>query len=351
MVNYLHPQVQEDLKQLIAQRLPWDELKGTTILITGATGMLASYVGFTLLSLNKQLGLNIRPVFLARNKEKLVQVYGDALASVDCLIQDVCEPIEYFEKIDFIFHAAGAASPYYILNDPVGIIKANVQGTQQVLELARNSQTKKVLFTSTREVYGHVANKTSIAETDMGVLDTLNPRNCYPESKRLAEALLTAYHMQYNINFNILRIAHTYGPGMQLKGDGRVMSDFINDALSNRDININSDGTAVRSFCYITDAVSAIFSVMLHGELNGAYNVANEAEPVTLLELAHLIQEIATKGKGVNILANPAATQGYTNYKRVKLSTAKLKKLGWQSSITLNQGLTSTLRSFSKGID
>lgn len=346
MINYRHPQVQEDLKQLLEQNIPWHLLRDRTVLITGATGMLASYVGFTLLYLNEQLSLNIKPIFLARNKEKLEQVYGDALSQAQCLVQDVCEPMQYEGTVDYIFHAAGAASPYYIINDPVGIINANVQGTQQVLELARNSQTENVVFASTREVYGHVAGKASIAETDMGVLDPLNPRDCYPESKRLAEALLTAYHTQYGIKFNSIRIAHTYGPGMQIEGDGRVMSDFINDAVNARDIILKSTGEAERAFCYITDAVSGIFRVMLQGEATKAYNLANENEPIRIIDLANLLQQIAGNGKSVKVEVNKSNSAGYTNYPRTGLDTARLNDMGWSPTVGLEDGLTRTLKAF-----
>lgn len=348
MINYRHPQVQEDLKQLLEQDIPWELFREKTVLITGATGMLASYVGFTLLYLNEQLSLNIKPIFLARNKEKLEQVYGSTLSQVHCLVQDVCKPMQYEGTVDYIFHAAGAASPYYIINDPVGIINANVQGTQQVLELARKNQTKNLVFASTREVYGHVADKTSITETDMGVLDTLNPRDCYPESKRLAEALLTAYHTQYGINFNSMRIAHTYGPGMQIDSDGRVMSDLINDAVNTRDILLKSTGKAERAFCYITDAVSGIFRVMLKGEATKAYNLANENEPIRIIDLANLLQKIADNGKIVKVEVNESNSAAYTNYPRTGLDTARLNALGWSPTVGLKDGLERTLKAFDK---
>ena len=350
MINYRHPQVQEDLKQLISQDLPWHELKEKTVLITGATGMLASYVGFTLLYLNEQLGLNIQPVFLARNEKKLKQIYGDALLNAHCLVQDVCEPIKYNSAVDFIFHAAGAASPHYILNDPIGVINANVQGTQQVLELAHNNQTKNIVFASTREVYGRVEGKTSIDESDMGVLDPLNPRDCYPESKRLAEALLMAYHMQYQINFNSVRIAHAYGPGMQVEGDGRVMSDLINDAVNARDIHLKSTGEAERAFCYVTDAVSGLLRVMLQGEPTKAYNLANEKEPIRIIDLANLLQQLAGSGKGVKVEIEKNSQAEYTNYERTAMNTKRLEALGWLTKTELKDGLERTLKSFNRKV-
>jgi|AntDeeMinimDraft_8_1070380.scaffolds.fasta_scaffold00133_13 nucleoside-diphosphate-sugar epimerase len=348
MINYRHPQVQADLAELIAQNIPWSDLKDKTVLITGATGMLASYVGFTLLYLNAQMNLNIRPIFLARSELKLRTVYGKALEQCHCLVQDICKPIDYAGNIDYIFHAAGAASPYYILNDPVGIINANVEGTQNILELARKNKTTNIAFASTREVYGRLDKKTAITEDDIGVVDPLNPRNCYPESKRLAEALFMAYYTQYGINFNSLRIAHSYGPGMQLERDGRVMADFLNDAVNGRDIILKSRGEAERAFCYITDAISGVFRVMLNGAPSKAYNVANEKEPIQIIDLANLIQKTVGNDRSVKIeLTNSQA--GYTDYARTALVTDWLEELGWYSKVCLEDGLTRTIQSILDG--
>lgn len=345
MVNYRNTQVQADLTDLVEQNIPWQQLKNKTVLITGATGMLASYVGFALLFLNEKFGLNIKPIFLARSKIKLERVYGGVLKQVDCLVQDVCEPINYDGNIDYIFHAAGAASPYYIINDPVGIINANVQGTKNVLELSRTANTQNIAFASTREIYGKVDGKTLINENDMGVLDPLNPRDCYPESKRLAEALLMAYYQQYGVKFNSLRIAHIYGPGMQIEGDGRVLSDFMNDAVKARDIVMKSTGEVERAFCYIADAISGIFRVMLQGEPAEAYNLANEKEPIRLIHLAKLLQKTASNGKSVKVEI-PENQAGYTNYTRTALCTEKIEKLGWSIEVALEDGLKRTLKAF-----
>ncbi|RUO43784.1 dTDP-glucose 4,6-dehydratase [Aliidiomarina taiwanensis] len=342
MVQYHSSLVKNDLDEILEQSLPWQKLKNTTVLVTGATGMLGSYVGFTLLYLNEQFSLNIKPVFLARSEKKLEQTYGKELSKAKTLVQDVCKPISFNGKVDYIFHAAGAASPNYILSDPVGIINANVIGTQQVLELSRTHQAINTVFASTREVYGSVEGKYNINEHDMGVLDPLNPRNCYPESKRLAEALLMAYHTQYEVNFNSVRIAHTYGPGMQISGDGRVMSDFINDAVNGREILLKSDGQVERAFCYITDAVTGIFRVMLEGKPTQAYNLSNENEPVRIISLANLLQELTNSDKGVKVETGYCRA-GYTNYERTALNTNRLTSLGWKPIVSLREGLARTL--------
>lgn len=342
MAIYRHPQVRCDLTGLLKQDLPWHEFKNKTVLITGAAGMLASYIGFTLLFLNEKFKLNIRPIFLARNKNSLINIYGAALNNAHCIIQDICDPISFQGKIDYIIHAAGSASPYYILNDPIGIINANVQGTAQVLKLALKNETKNIVFTSTREIYGQVKGKEILYENDMGTVDPLHPRECYSESKRLAEALLMAYHTQYHVNFNTIRLAHTYGPGMTIENDGRVMSDLISDVVKARDIHLKSSGEAERAFCYVTDAVSGVIRVMLHGEPCQAYNLSNENEPISILSLANLLQELAGNNKGVRVSLN-GNQAGYTAYARTPLSTRRLSKLGWRAEIELRDGLKRTL--------
>lgn len=345
MINYKNAQVQADLAELVQQNIPWQLLQNKTVLVTGATGMLTSYVGFLLLYLNETKHLNIRPIFLVRSKEKQREVYGSAINEQDCLVQDVCEPISVQGSVDYIFHAAGAASPYYILNDPVGIINANVRGTQNVLELARFANTMNIVFASTREIYGKVEGKCLINENDMGTLNPLNPRGCYPESKRLAESMFMAYYQQYGINFNSLRIAHSFGPGMQIVGDGRVMSDFMNDAVNGCDIVMKSTGDVERSFCYITDAVSGIFRVLLQGEETQAYNLSNESEPIRLVDLAKLLQRTSGNGKGVKIEI-PENQCGYTNYARTALCTKKIEQLGWGPHVSLEDGLKRTMTAF-----
>lgn len=347
MINYNHPQVQADLKEILAQHLPWHMLDKKSVLVTGATGMLSAYVAFVLLSLNEQLGIKVKPILLARSEEKLKYIFGDFNLEITALVQDVCDSIEVEGSVDYIFHAAGGASPYHILNDPVGIIRANVQGTQNVLEVSNRKKVSNTVFASTREIYGRVETKESIDENDMGVLDPLHPRNCYPESKRLAEALLMAYHTQYGVNFSTLRIAHAYGPGMSIENDGRVMSDLIGDVINKRDICLNSSGQVERAFCYIVDAVSGIFRVMLQGRSAEAYNLANENESIRIVDLAYLLQRLSGNGKGVSTKIDQSRRLGYTNYNRTALNTKRLEALGWSTTIGLEEGLIRTLRSFS----
>ena len=336
--------IQEDLQMMSEARLPWRELDGKTILVTGATGMLASYVTWLLLYINEHKDIKVSVVALCRNKQKALDYLGHFMDKpcFHLLIQDVCEPVAYEGQVDYIFHLAGNASPHFINTDPVGIMKCNLLGTVNVLELARQKQVSKVLFASTREVYGKNEDAELLNESAFGTLDPLDDRSCYPESKRAAETLLRSYHLQYGINYNILRIAHSYGPTMNLENDGRVMADLMADAVSDRDIVLKSKGDAVRAFVYITDAVLGMFTALFKGEQAKAYNLANESEPVSIRELAEMLASYVSPVKNV-VCRISSEQKGYCAYRRTALDTTALELLGWKPSVSLAEGIRRTL--------
>ena len=341
--------ISKDL-DFLAKRFEYkDKIKNKTILVTGATGLIAKNFVMFLLTLNKKFDLNIKVLALVRNVEKAKNVFKDFESdNLIYLVQDICEKIEYKGKIDYIFHAAGSCSAEAIKRNPVGIMKANTLGTINVLDLAVEKKVKKVVFPSTREIYGKVEGIDNINESDMGVLDPLNSRNCYPESKRVAETLFRSYMDQYGVNFNILRIAHTYGPGMEIRNDGRVMADFIGAVVDNKNIVLNSDGTAIRAFCYITDALEGIMHVMFKGKSGEAYNLANETEPYMIRDVAQMLVDLYPE-KGLKVeFTNPTEEikKGYLGYKITKLNTSKLESLGWKPQIKLKKGMKNTVDYF-----
>ncbi|MEH7495821.1 NAD-dependent epimerase/dehydratase family protein, partial [Neobacillus niacini] len=328
--------------------IPYEKLMKKTVLITGANGMLAYYFTCVLMHLNIFNNYNIKVIALVRNVDKAKDKFSQFLNNENfkLLPQDVCQPINLSEPVHYILHAAGAASPKFIKNDPVGIINANTIGTLNVMELARHNPVENVLFTSTREIYGKTERIQFITENDMGVLDPLDSRSCYPESKRLAEQLCKSYYLQYGVPFTTVRIAHSYGPGMEINEDGRVMSDFISDVVNNRNIVMKSDGIAERAFCYISDAVVAMLVVMLKGEIGEAYNVANETEPFAIRTVAKKLVDLFPE-KGIEVILQESADQsGYCKYDRVGLDTKKVEALGWKPIVGLNIGLKRTVLSF-----
>jgi nucleoside-diphosphate-sugar epimerase len=347
-LSYHHSVVLNDLENIIREKYPWEKFKGKTILITGASGMLATYMIYTLFHLNQKYNFQIKIIALVRNLEKAQELFSVVSKdkNFEFLHQNVNEPIVYDGKINYIVHAAGQASPYDIIHDPVEIVKANTLGTFNVMELAKVKNTEKVLFTSTREVYGKTKGIMNIKETYFGEIDPLDIRSCYPESKRVAETILKSYELQYSIDFNTVRIAHSYGPGMKLSNDGRIMADLISNVVYGRDIVLKSSGEAIRAFCYITDTIKAMFLVLLEGEKGQPYNIANEKEPISIKNLAELLVSLFPEKK-LNVKYEISEIrQGYTNYTRIALNTEKIEKLGWTPSISLIEGLKMTITSF-----
>lgn len=348
MINYKDKTVQEDLEEIIkSDQIAWDKLKDKRVLITGASGMLATYLVYVLAKLNETFNYNIQILATGRNRGKLEKKFQGLTDSNVLLIQhDVATPFAFDENIDYIIHAASNASPHFILTDPVGIIRANVLGTSNLLEFSRSQKLENFLFLSTREIYGKAISEL-ISEESYGGFDILESRACYPESKRMAETLLKSYSDQYSLPFTIARIAHSYGPGMELAGDGRIMSDLLSNVVNGENIILKSDGRAERAFCYLSDAVAGIFTILLNGEDGNAYNIANEEEPIEIRTLAQkLVDLFAEKELKVMFDIPETMSKGYSQMGRTRLDTRKLEKLGWKKKVPLDVGLVKTVRSF-----
>ena len=341
--------VQNDLKEILADNnIMWKKLKNSSVLVTGATGMLARYITYLLIYMNEQMDYNIRIYILVRNKEKASTYFGEYLDLENVIVinQDICDKLELNSRVDYIIHAAGSCSAYCIKTNPIGIIDANTIGVKNILEYAKDKNIKNILYVSTREIYGRMPeNIKMIKESDMGFLNPQDSRSCYPESKRMGEQIFRAYSDMYEVNYNVVRMAHAYGPGMNLKNDGRVMADFMNDAVDGNDIVMKSTGDAVRAFCYITDAVKAMLLVLLNGIKGESYNIANEEEAKKIRDVAQMLADIAKDDINV-IYERDNDTSGYCKYLRVGLNTEKIRQLGWNPQITLSEGLKRTYNSF-----
>lgn len=346
---YKNEIIQEDLKIITEQDIEFDVLKNKSILITGATGMLASYYMYVLMYLNDNFKYNIKIYALVRNKEKLERITKFSLRNdIIPIEQDVCSKIDIKEKIDYIIHMASSANPSTIITNPVGIINANVIGTLNILELAKKYNSE-VIFTSTREVYGKMdEKKEEILENDMGILDCTELRSCYPESKKMAENLIISYAYQYKIIYKIARIAHSYGPGMIIHNDGRIMSDLISNVINGENIILKSIGEAKRAFCYIVDAITALIRITVNNNENQIYNVANETEEISIKDLAYSLKEWY-KEKNIDVIFQIQENSNqYVKFKRTRLNTKKLEKIGWKPVISLKDGINRTVKYFER---
>lgn len=346
-----HPVITADLKRIVASVAGWQQLAGRTVLVSGAAGFLPAYMVETLLFRNEtSVDPPVNVIGLVRNLEKARQRFACYRNRGDLhLIQhDVTLPVELDGSVDYIIHAASQASPKFYGSDPIGTLCANTVGTMNLLELARKKKSRGFLFFSSGEVYGEVrSDQIPTRETDYGVVDPLNVRSCYAESKRMGENMAVSWHHQHGVPTTIVRPFHTYGPGMQLD-DGRVFADFVSDILAGRNITLQSDGSAVRAFCYLADATAGFFTVLLQGQIATAYNVGNENGQISILDLAELLVGLFP-GKGLKVeRVSDARPSGYIQspITRNCPDTTRIRALGWQPVTGLAEGFTRTIRSF-----
>jgi len=344
-----HPIIEEDLRKITASGLPWQQLFGTTVLISGANGLVPSYLLETLLYLNETAQAGIHAIALVRNKDRAMGRLGHLAGRSDLtfVVQDVRDPYGGPHEVDFVIHAAGQASPRFYSSDPVGTFAVNVIGTWRMLELARDARSTGFLFVSSGEVYGRVEDPTApLNETSFGPMDPLLLRSCYGEGKRGGETLCAAWHSQFAVPAKIVRLSHTYGPRMDLT-DGRVFADFVADVVAGRDIVMKSDGSARRPFCYLADAIEGIFTVLLGGNSGEAYNLGAESE-VSILELAELLCRlfperncrVVRQAREANDPYLPSSNSGG------RFDLSKIRSLGWAPTTTVEKGFWRTVKSY-----
>jgi len=336
--------VDNDIQEILKEDLPWKNLEGTTVLVTGANGFIPNYIVRTLLALK-----NVKVLAIVRNIQNAEKRFSDLIgnSNFELIVQDVNVPFNIDVKIDYIIHAASQASPKFYGIDPVGTLKTNCLGTSYLLDIAVKNKVKKFLFVSSGEVYGCVNENTpELIETYTGNVDVTDIRSCYGESKRMGENMCVCYSHQYNIPVNMIRLSHTYGYGFKMD-DGRAIPDFVSSILNNKNIVLNSDGSAKRSFCYISDMIKGLFYVLFKGENKNAYNIASEKE-TSILELAKLMINIFPE-KNLKIEYKEGVYKnGYIRAQstRAKFNVNKLKALGWKETVDLKEGLAKMLYAY-----
>ena len=303
------------------------------VLLTGAAGFLGSHLSERLvLEGHHVIGLDDLSTGSLKNLENLRKN-----SNFTFIEHDVREPISL--EVDAILNFACPASPVHYQVDPVRTIETNFLGIINLLHLARNTGAK-ILQASTSEVYGDPTESPQ-KETYWGNVNPIGIRSCYDEGKRAAETLCFDYKRQYGVDARVIRIFNTYGPNMAI-GDGRVVSNFIVQALRGEDITIYGDGSQTRSFCYVTDLVDGIYRMLTHPEIqNSPINLGNPHE-FSMLELAKIVIEQTNSKSKIVFLDLP---QDDPKQRKPDISMAKLV-LNWEPSIELSAGVQKTINYF-----
>jgi len=307
--------------------IPWDLLNHKAILITGATGFLGSLLIRFFSYLNREYHRDIRLIALARNGEKARRLLGEHITVIEGEIANIPQiPLD----IDFLFHCAAETNSKKMVETPVEVSEGIVIGTYNIMKLAKQKGIRSVVYVSSMEIYGQVPSKDEkIHEHDCGIIDVLDARSCYPMGKRMAENICYSYYHQYSLPVKIARLAQTFGAGIH-ESDNRVYAQFARSVIEKKDIILHTDGSSMGNYCYSADALSGLIHILLKGVNGQAYNIVNEASTMTIRQMAELV---ASKFAGGSISVRyeipDSNIYGYANDTKNRLSSEKLRSLGW----------------------
>lgn len=326
--RYLHV-----LAETVAALDCLERLNGSTIAVTGATGMIGSCVVDTLMAA-KRAGYSIRVCACGRSIAKLrkrFSYWGDT----DMLLfreHHAEGDINIDVQTDYIVHCASNAAPTEFAAHPVETLLSNVSGLGRILDFAKESGTKRTLYVSSGEYYGEGdENNSDFTEDYFGYINCADPRSCYPEGKRAGEVLCHSFIAEHGVDIVIARPCHSFGPTMT-DTDSRAVSQFIRNAVSGKDIVMKSDGMMERSQCYVADVVGAMLFLLVNGICGEAYNIADRKYQMTIRAFAETVAEAAGR-KVVFELPEETEKKGYSKRKRAVLSPDKLNALGWKPVI------------------
>lgn len=316
----------EDLEWIASRDyIEWGKYKNKNILVTGATGLIGRTLVNALLYVSNKYELRINVIVIVRNKEHAMDLFGN---KVEYIIGSVEYIYSFDKKIDYIIHAASPTASNFFVNNPVETIKTALLGTLNLLDYAKDSHILGFVYLSSMEVYGEVKDEISLTEDRLGFVNPLVTRNCYPESKRMCEALCNAYAKEYGIRTVSLRLAQTFGPGVAYS-DERVFAMMARCALNGKDIKLNTKGTSRHPYIYTAQAVSAILCLLLRGDSGEAYNVANPKTYCSIFEMAGIVTKKIAENKISVITPMIEDKSRYPVPSFLNLNIDKIKKLGW----------------------
>lgn len=322
--------VQSDILEVLEKKELFTILSNKTIFITGATGLIGSMLIKVLHEANGLYNLSLRIIGQIRNQEKANKIFGDLMNKNDIefiLTSDV--------ECDYIIHTASPTASKFFVNNPVETIKTSVNGTMEILEVAKKTNSK-VIYLSSMEQYGtpYVSGET-ITEDKVGIINHLNVRSSYSESKRLCECLCVSYASEYGVNVCIARLAQTFGAGVP-DTDNRMPVQFCKSVVNGGDIVLHTEGKSVSNFVYLTDALTALLVLINKGISAEAYNICNDKETRNVYQIAQLVANEVANGD-IKVVVEKQENTGYAPDVNMFLNSDKMRTLGWEARVDMKE--------------
>ncbi|MDR1501471.1 MAG: NAD(P)-dependent oxidoreductase [Prevotella sp.] len=334
-----HEIVWEDTNSIILSPVPWELLRGKTVLITGANGGVPSYIVYTLMALNTQCQYDVQVLALVRNEERAQARFSDILSRKDftLLVQDVSESVNIDGPIDFIIHAASDATLSRVFSQPVDILSSNLLGTYRMSDLALSKKGAVVLYISSIAVYGYIWSDASITEKHFTGIDCMDIRYCYIEAKRAGEMLCEAYYTQYQLPVTSVRLGTVLVPGLSLE-KGSLVAEFTECAATRCNIMLKSSGQSLRTYIPICDVISGIFYALLKGVRGEAYNVAHKKCIYSILDMARLFMRLSGSMGDVIVEKQEESKTEFKEH-HFCIDGTKLELLGWKPSCNVEKAV------------
>lgn len=329
----------QDVIRILGKRI--EKLSGKTIAITGANGVVGSYLVQVLHAFNNRTALRpSRIIAITHHPVTPDSRLGHLLRERDIsfISGDVTQALRLPFRPDYIIHSASYASPKLYLVKPIETMEANSIGTKEMLELAKRSQSRNMLFISSGAVYGEgKSGEPPMGEDHPGYASPLDPRAVYSESKRFGETLCVVYASIFGVHTTIARLSNMYGPGFHLD-DGRAIPDFFQQAFTKGFIEINGNPDARRAYLYIVDAIAAMFTILVDGKSGEAYNVSSD-KPRTIREIAKLVCKLFSTCR-VEVKKERSKSYVLSSPKETIITSKKLHDtMGWRPSVPFEEGL------------
>jgi nucleoside-diphosphate-sugar epimerase len=339
-----HTLYREDLSRTANANLNWNLLKDSTFLITGATGMIGSYLVDLIMQENALHDLRCKIIAVGRNQEKAMARFSYCWDSpyFQFLTKDLNEGFSLDDTADYVLHAASNTHPIAYATDPIGTIVTNIIGTNHLLSWSAGHGCKRFIFASSVEIYGeNTGNTETFDEHYLGYIDCNTVRAGYPESKRAGEALCQAYRKKENLDIVVARLSRVYGPSM-LSNDSKAIAQFLKNGLNTQNITLKSEGNQLYSYSYVADAVQGLLHLLSSGVDGEAYNIADSASDCTLRELAEMIA-CHCKTQVVFDLPSQIEQMGYSKATKALLDATKIRALGYGPQYSIHEGIVRTL--------